>query len=463
MADVIVGVGGTGQHILLAALRLKELGALPPQIEAVAFDPDREGALSHRLLTANNTVRDPKSHPLALHRVIAPFDATALGEKGFSEVFVDPDHDKERALFEGFFTEDEGRIPVQKGMFGTPAVGATVISTGIESKEIQDAIASLSKATRIYLCGSVVGGTGAGITHKLAMHLKAAEKPIHAVFLTKWFDVPPGGTVSPQTILRNQRHGVQYVFDHTLAHVDNAMIIGFPSAAKGSGVVQLGHADNVETPSYLMLVAGRAILELEQQHRLQAGTKAWGFAHDDRQDEWLLDTKWWGDRTLRYRYHVATALENLLALIVQNEANIASVCRPGFLGTMFRSPDSITKGLYTSIQNHAPREDAPARAFIAALSARWDSQRRRLGFCREWLETIYGKSSTLGRGSVFNQRLSALDVEGAGSAGKWAILREWLDPRAVGVGATGKLAAEDLADQITHILRERVELAVQES
>lgn len=462
MGDVLVAVGGTGQHVALAALRLKILGALPADLEAVVFDPDRKSDLTTRLLSVNGTLKDQSAHPLGLGEIVAPFDINKLADGHFSELFVDDNHKREAELFAGFFTAKEAETNVRQGMYGTPTVGATAISTGIDSKEIRDTIEALTKASRVYLCGSVVGGTGAGITHKLALRLKEAGKPVHAIFLTRWFNVPAGGEVSPERLVRNQRHGLQYIVDHTLSEVINAMIIGFPSNDPGGGVLRLGPADAVETTSYLVLMAARALRELEAAQRLDAGTKAWGMAHDERNEEWLLDDQGWHEgKSLRFRFHVALAMENLLRHLAENQAHIAKVCRPGpWDRVMGGDASSITTGLYTSINNWAPTDREAGRAFVAELCTRWDELAKRLAFCREWLQKIYPSLQGSAVGSVFNRTLTGLSAQGKGAEGKWKLLKAWLDPNVVARPTGSTALPSGLADHITKILQENISVEV---
>ncbi len=68
MSDLLIAVGGTGQHVALATSRLIRLRALPP-MQAMIIDADSQGQLSQEMRTFGRTLKvdgvaEPMPHPM---------------------------------------------------------------------------------------------------------------------------------------------------------------------------------------------------------------------------------------------------------------------------------------------------------------------------------------------------------------------------------------------------------------
>jgi hypothetical protein len=339
----LIAVGGTGQHIALAASRLVRANALIGDIQLIALDPDNETPLP-QLLKAPTPSMSGANHPLKNGTVRAPFDIEKLGKKTFEELFVDPDHPEEQELFQALFDADEGNIPVHKGMYGTPCVGATVFGDGANSDALQNLLKPLSTASQVFVCGSVVGGTGAGLMHKLVREIQryyAGE--LFGIFMLPWFDIEGGGgasAINMAVINRNASHGTKYFYEHTLPMLTASLLVG-SSGMRATPVLQrirVGEGDMTEKPSYLHLVAARALLDLPKAHTANREVKAYGMVHSLTREGWLLDEIWETGLSLRQLLRGLRVQENLLRFITEkkNREKILSYYEGGF----WKSPES---------------------------------------------------------------------------------------------------------------------------
>ena len=393
MARYVISVGGTGQHIALALTRLARAQALESDIRLIALDPDVETPLPQRLRAPTPSLSG-RRHPLQDGTVKAPFDIVRLGKKSFQELFVDADHKQETDIFECLFDADEGSIPVHKGMYGTPCVGATVFAEGANSDALQNLLKPLGSATQVFVCGSVVGGTGAGLIHKLVDEIRRYyNRDIFGIFMLPWFDVDSAGgagAITPAIIARNASHGIKYFYEHTIPNLSASLLIGYPGARQTKVLrkIHVGQGDMGENPSYLHLVAARALVELPKAHTANRGVKAYGVVHDLQNEGWLLDAPWETGRTLRQLIRALRIQQNLLSFLVHetNRGKILSHYRGGTWAKLTSSAESWGSLDY-SIRNNAP--DQQHQPFAEQVLARAEELRQEVEFCVAWAQQLF--------------------------------------------------------------------------
>jgi hypothetical protein len=424
-ARYLITVGGTGQHIALAAARLVRAQALVGDIQLLALDPDNETPLP-RLLRAPTPSMSGANHPLKNGTVRAPFDIEKLGKKSFEELFLDPDHPAEQELFQALFDEDEGGIPVHKGMYGTPCVGATVFGEGANNEALQNLLKPLATATQVFVCGSVVGGTGAGLMHKLVREIQryyAGE--MFGIFMLPWFDLEGGGgagAINMAVINRNASHGTKYFYEHTLPLLTASLLIGSPGARTTPVLqrVKVGEGDMAEKPSYLHLVAARALVDLPKAHTANRDVKAYGMIHSLKREDWLLDETWEGPRTLRQLLRALRVQENLLRFVIEkkNREKILSYYEGGF----WKSPDAW-KPLDASIVANAP-DKKQRRALAERALDRFAEIHQEVCFCIDWAQRLFPGSLLDVENDLLMRDLADAANRGSESEVHWRKLRE---------------------------------------
>lgn len=403
-ARYVISVGGTGQHLALALTRLVRLGALQNDIELVAIDPDSKTELTETLLSPGGM--SGAAHPLKAKPVIAPFDVEKIGEQTFARLFLDADHPKEQALFEALFSKEAEEIPVAKGMYGTPCVGATVFAEGAKSSILQDVFSQLANAKEVYVCGSVVGGTGAGVMHKLVGEIRRyyKKREMFGIFMLPWFKVRGGGgkgSINDALIDRNAKHGLQYFYDHTIPEdLDASILIGYPDGAKTAVLepLSVGEGQRGENAHYLHLAAAFGFLSLAQAKTNQKDIRAYGIVHDERNESWLLDEKWENNDEVLGPHNVKLTLRN----IVRGQRVVLALLRfltsaperkkvlefyDSRVGRLFSSADAWGD-LHISILD-AERNKAQQGKFAQDLFVEFDKIREEVSFCVTWIDKLF--------------------------------------------------------------------------
>ena len=79
--DLVIAVGGGGQHIALSIARLLRIGALSGPVEAFVIDADSDSRLATKLRYFGNTVNHGSPHPLSgAQTIVPPFARDAMKE-----------------------------------------------------------------------------------------------------------------------------------------------------------------------------------------------------------------------------------------------------------------------------------------------------------------------------------------------------------------------------------------------
>lgn len=198
MSLIVIGFGGTGAKIVQSFLMMGASGALrlPRQVKVLLVDQDRGNGNTLRTVETLETYRVVKQILTDNDDPVRPFSVdfqvysdlvwqplrrtkeTLGGRFGYDP--ITHDRDLNSRLLELLYSEKQINEPLDKGFLGNPNIGAPVFADTINFDEQpwkdldQDMGAGLNTGgTRIVLCGSVFGGTGAaGIpnTAKLLRH-----------------------------------------------------------------------------------------------------------------------------------------------------------------------------------------------------------------------------------------------------------------------------------------------------
>ena len=421
MGNYLITVGGTGQHFALAVTRLVRIGALPQDLKLIALDADKEGPLS-KLLAEPTPSLAHAAHPLGDGVVKAPFDLVGRGEGTFAELFVDGQHPEESDLFDVLFTAEEGAIPIHNGMQATPCVGATVFSEGANGRAMAALLEPLTTAGRVYVCGSVAGGTGAGMLDKLIQGIRRyySRDELYGVFFLPWFEVPQQGTakgVSPAILERNSNHGLKYFYERTVPAISASLIIGYPGTQRTKLLqpVKVQEGNMGEYASYVQLAAAHALVKLPQARTSNDKKKVYGMVHDDNHEGWLLDDTWGGAAgtpTLRRRLLALRLQQNLLRFFTHPDQR-AEILKP-YEGGIFAGSTARFQELHDSIVASCPSRERRL-GFMKDILARFEDLVTEIEFCIRWVRDIYGHEG-LGTSPLLSELESAF---GARSPKHW--------------------------------------------
>lgn len=269
---VLIGVGGTGQMVLAAYLRLAEMAGYTPATFYVV-DSDTEGPLGRVLATLRGRVKEVvggKEPPLRW--MIDPFPTTNAERKTFGSLFGNLAGER-REVFNCLFSEDAEQTPIRTGMYGRPAIGATCIRHKIlqdddDMKDLRNALRGGEK--HVILIGSCFGGTGSGGVPMLAAELSRLNgQPgyslqVDAMIFLPWFRlVPPeGGIKTSEVALHdylnsnfepNAAAGIYYFRDKLRQHVDTIFLLGVQDAGQIDRTSSESAQD--ESPHILNLLA----------------------------------------------------------------------------------------------------------------------------------------------------------------------------------------------------------------
>ncbi len=322
--SLLIGVGGTGQHVALAVSRLAQIGALGDDIECRIVDADNSSELAQRTKTAAGYV-NPKHglyHPLGdqVDPFLTPFDPGASGDRG-SEVTVrdlalrNSARDETRQVFDALFPPEQAQQGVDDGFYAQPVLGATAFAAQPDEESLIDELASqASSHNDVFICGSFIGGTGAGVIPSLVQRLASeTDNQWYGMFHLKWLQPDGGGNadIGPGTMDRNMRHGSDYFYRHVRDNLRASVLLGPPPGGKDmiGPVTKLSEDEN---ESYYHVLAAFAMNRLKYDAATNYDNDVAVLNHETEQPQWLLHKEWYDDRTLLDRLQsIAYAAELL--------------------------------------------------------------------------------------------------------------------------------------------------------
>lgn len=234
MANLILGLGGTGAKIVESFIHLCATGLGPDEPVSVAFiDQDLANGNTHRsgmtliqYMRARDALRDDENPSRCdLFRTkLVPHSATDAGKKSPLETchwkpqgeddaclsqLIQYESQQDNKWFRGlaealFLKEAELDMELHEGYRGRPHVGSAALLLNLESDTFWKSIKKLvmgvgNDGARVFLCGSAFGGTGAAVLPTLARSLRGVAKKENKTLLTGaslmlpyfTFDPPP--------------------------------------------------------------------------------------------------------------------------------------------------------------------------------------------------------------------------------------------------------------------------------
>lgn len=402
--DLVIAVGGGGQHIALAIARLLRLEGLAEPVEAFVIDADSDSRLAAKVRTFGNTVSAVVPHPLhGAQAIVPPFARDTMKETQFRKIFIDDRADPlERELFELFYDEESGGVDggagvaggvdIGKGMFANPSVGSAVFASS-KAGAMDPLFGRARTAARIFVVGSFLGGTGAGITHQLIKLVREAvgpAKPIYGSFLLRWFDLPPttGQTVDTATLLSSMGHGLEYFYRYTKHLLDASMLIGVPDNPPAQVKAVPAAADNDETVSVYPLLAAYSLVMLPDKTDTQARAahRTYGLTHDDNDTVWPLRRAWNKPRNPNSQ-DPRLGARLVEALVLQEIYGSFRLKDSDFTEFDYEKGRSTWGSLMGALaKKHNTSATAMARATLSSLEARG----AQLRFATWWFGQVFG-------------------------------------------------------------------------
>lgn len=387
---LLIGVGGSGQHVALAAARLARLGAWP-RSDALLLDADQGSELTRELLTFGG-LASPGDHPLGTVEIVAPLPPELGPQATFGELFVEPGAGPS-PLFEAFFDAASAGVQVQRGMFGNPAVGATVFGH-FAGERMDGVLHKAARATAIGVTGSFVGGTGAGLQHALLRSLagRGLAGRTALVGLLPWHEAPAHTAgeqpLSEGSMSRNALFGAEYLFATSRHFAQSSALIGVPAGAPPwLSRVSVKEGRNAEYPHplhafacYLFLVGAEAAVVSDRRGAVNTLV----LDPDDR--GWLLRQPWQGGVSLARRAQRARGKLALLRFLASAEPQFRSTFN--WIGGAAR--DTYSAALVDSLKaNKAPSR--PPAAMVAPIWADFAREAAQLEHALDWLRGLFGE------------------------------------------------------------------------
>lgn len=205
-SSIFVAVGGSGQHTLLAYLRLARLCNFfhprdCPQPRLMALDSDLRQGSGNGSTTASLVERQARTgflEPMAWEPV-RPLPELRDPMAQIFESLIQPAPGTEADLFQAFFTDRQREVKVVTGFHGHPSVAAStfrlLLTDGaVELQKLLEWIEPKGE-TQIVVAGSTFGGTGSGVMPVLTSYLRrwARENSrkirVSGVIQVRWFDL----------------------------------------------------------------------------------------------------------------------------------------------------------------------------------------------------------------------------------------------------------------------------------
>ena len=269
MTTYIIGIGGTGAKCIEALTKLASVGLFTGQpIKTLFIDPDETNGNLERARRSLNiydkcyqlvSSGDKEQCPWMKTKIESfdlwsPFTGLNLNKElksFFNYNTIKQNQPALGNLFDVLYTKDEQEVTLDVGFRGRPAIGAAVMSQvdldrldrepwGTFIKNIQSDV-SAGKAPKVFLCGSIFGGTGASglptigrlIANKLnRLNIKERIK-IGCLFLLPYFgfSTPPGENpdgvyARSEQFLLNTEAALRYYVTQAQETFDTVYLLG---------------------------------------------------------------------------------------------------------------------------------------------------------------------------------------------------------------------------------------------
>lgn len=321
MTQVLIGVGGSGQHIVLAYLRVLALGnataAQVPHVFLIDADAQleqnqgRQSQLVSHIKQLHDQLKlidqNPQQKP-AEFEIIRPYNTTlATGAEVKVKEIVYGNKQHPPLEVQAFFNQDDLEVKLSEGMHANPKVGSTVfgeklancmksgvISLDGSSRQVDQQFGKLfaghvtgqhARPLNVAIVGSVFGGTGSGIIPTLARNLSSVlgsgAVSIATVTTLPWFSLKAGSNgqqgsaLNESRLQRNTSFAIRN-FKQQLSSQDRSAAVSsvFVQSAPQWPVIErpsAGDFDQPEHPHVINLIAAHAVQQAFNGGTFQSG------------------------------------------------------------------------------------------------------------------------------------------------------------------------------------------------
>ena len=297
MTTYIIGIGGTGAKCIEAISRLAGVGLFGRESLKVLFvDADETNGNLDRARNSLTVYR--RCYDLTSSSASFGWMATKLESLDLWSPFTDLSLNKELRtffnyntikqnqpplgnLFDVLYTKDEQEANLDVGFRGRPAIGAAVMSQvdldkldqepwGSFVKEIQRDVGA-GNAAKVFLCGSIFGGTGASglptIARLIANKLKNLNVrdriSIGCLFMLPYFgftappgEDPDGVYARSEQFLLNTEAALRYYVTQAQSIFDTVYLLGNQNLSRVE--FSIGKNSQRNQPHFIELFAGLA-------------------------------------------------------------------------------------------------------------------------------------------------------------------------------------------------------------
>jgi len=292
MSTYIIAIGGTGARLAEAIIHLAAAGVFifddstlkQEDLHIFFIDPDsRNGNLAAAEVTA-------------LDRYQRCYQATGSGvdqilwmrtrtehfaswspcqEAGtLSDIFrchnLDPSI---RNLFDVLYTQEEQNMDLRDGFRGRPAVGSGVMTRFIQNEQSWERLINrIQGGDKVFLCGSIFGGTGASgfptLARLLTRHLENQGRirptvKLGGLLMLPYFSFDPPAeprviSARPEEFILRTQAALRYYGAHHLG-LDTVYLLGIPRLTRVQGDHQPGGEKQCNPPHFLELYGALAL------------------------------------------------------------------------------------------------------------------------------------------------------------------------------------------------------------
>lgn len=297
MSFYVIGIGGTGAKCIEGIVQLASVGLIPTNMLKVLYvDADEtngnlqrsQNSVSkyrrcHQLLKGQHPECAWMTTNVESYGVWSPFTNTNADRKlgsFFSYGTLKQTSPALGNLFDVLYTSEERQVSLEVGFRGRPAIGSSIMTQinleNLEQEpwrslinEIQNN-AGAGSSTKVLLCGSIFGGTGASglptigrlIANKLETDGVRNSVKIGCIFGLPYFNFPKNNNSSEQVyassdlFLLNTEAALRY-YKEQANQFDTKYLIGNQSMEK-LGEFSVGKDTQVNRPHFVEFYAGLA-------------------------------------------------------------------------------------------------------------------------------------------------------------------------------------------------------------
>lgn len=295
----VIGIGGTGAKCIEALTKLASVGLLPDHPLKVLFidadetngnlDRSRSGLNIYKechelIAVADSQACSWMKTKIESFDLWSPFDGVSSTKElqaFFNYNTIKQNQPELGHLFDVLYTKDEQKVALDVGFRGRPAIGSAVMSQvdlekldrepwGELIKQIQGDVGG-GKAPKVFLCGSMFGGTGASglptIARLLANKLKNIgvkdRVRVGCLFLLPYFGFTPPPGEDPDGIfarseqfLLNTEAALRYYVTQARETFDTVFLLGNENFSKVT--FSIGKNSQRNDPHFLELYGALA-------------------------------------------------------------------------------------------------------------------------------------------------------------------------------------------------------------